>query len=311
MLGVLHPTFKPTIREVKEAKEMESVEAKVIEWAINKIKSYDSEKKLYNWSAIVLSILDVICGIIAIFYTTMAVTSVIASFICGTIWGGRLIQLIKAERLAKALKVMSTASIAYIAARKKRSEYMKKIFGNLKNNPLTIVFAILGGGVMGFASYKLAQVNFVTLPQWVLILIAIFAAILTVVLVVVLGWDNVKSAILRSAKKTLSADGYDKLIEYVDIIKAKETEQAELDAKTAAHDKEIEQAKLVIAEYEKRNKEYQKALGLLKSLNDVPQQDDVIKEIVVDKVAEVESKATDSEQAEQPSVLSDSDKEYR
>ena len=39
----------------------------VINWAIDKIKSYDSEKKLYNLSAIILSVLDVVCGIIAIF----------------------------------------------------------------------------------------------------------------------------------------------------------------------------------------------------------------------------------------------------
>ena len=55
---------------------MESVESKVVEWAMSKIDSYDNEKKLYNLSAILLSILDVVCGIIAIFYTAMAVTSV-------------------------------------------------------------------------------------------------------------------------------------------------------------------------------------------------------------------------------------------
>lgn len=70
---------------------MENTEAQVIEWAIKKLKSYDNEKKLYNLSAIILSVLDVLCGIISIFYTSMIVTSVIASIICGTIWGGRFI----------------------------------------------------------------------------------------------------------------------------------------------------------------------------------------------------------------------------
>ena len=98
---------------------MESTETQVIEWAIKKIKSYDNEKKMYNISAIILSILDVVCGIIALFYTTMIATSIVASIVCGTIWGGRFVQLIKAERLVKALKLMSTASIAYITARKK------------------------------------------------------------------------------------------------------------------------------------------------------------------------------------------------
>lgn len=111
--GILFPIFKPKDGEIKEAKIMESVESKVIEWAMNKIDSYDNEKKLYNLSAIIFSILDVVCGIITIFYTAMAVTSVIFSILCGTVWGGRVIQLIKVQRLAKALKVMSTASIAY------------------------------------------------------------------------------------------------------------------------------------------------------------------------------------------------------
>ena len=66
---------------------------------------------------------------------------------------------------------------------------MKKFFDNLKNNPLTLVFAIIGGGVMGFAAYKLAQLYFVALPQWAYILLAIVAAILTFVFKESLGWD--------------------------------------------------------------------------------------------------------------------------
>lgn len=303
--GVLFPICKLKDGKFKEAKIMESVESKVVEWAMSKIDSYDNEKKLYNLSAILLSILDVVCGIIAIFYTAMAVTSVIFSILCGTVWGGRVIQLIKVQRLAKALKVMSTASIAYITVRKRRSEYMKKIFDNLKNNPLTIVFAILGGGVMGFAAYKLAQIYFVALPQWMNIIFAISAAVLTVALVILLGWDSLKSAILRSAKKVLSKDGYDALINYVDTLKKQEDKQAELAAKTAAHDKEIEQARLVIAEYEQRNAEYQKAIELLKlQSSEIPQQIDVVKEDAVETVAEEIKEALD-EQFEEPSILSD------
>lgn len=91
----------------------------VIDWAIEKIKKFDNERKLYNLSAIILSVLDVLCGIIAIFYTSMLATSIVASILCGTIWGGRFIQVVKTERLAKSLKVMTTASLAYIAVRKR------------------------------------------------------------------------------------------------------------------------------------------------------------------------------------------------
>ena len=57
---------------------MDTQAQEVINWAIEKLNSYDSEKKLYNISAVILSVLDVICGIIAIFYTSMIVTSVVA-----------------------------------------------------------------------------------------------------------------------------------------------------------------------------------------------------------------------------------------
>lgn len=291
---------------------MENTEAQVIEWAIKKLKSYDNEKKLYNLSAIILSVLDVLCGIISIFYTSMIVTSVIASIICGTIWGGRFIQLIKAERLAKALKILSTASITYITVRKKRSEFMKKFFDNLKNNPLTIVFALIGGGVMGFAAYKLAQLYFVALPQWAYILIAIVAAVLTVVFVVLLGWDNLKPAILRSAKKTLSKDGYNTLVETVDALKAKEAEQAEIAAATAAHDREVEQARQIIAEREKQNAEYKKALELLASMNatdaaaaqPAPKPPDALTDKPVDMQA-TSTADTDAATHDTPSILSD------
>lgn len=291
---------------------MENTEARVIEWAIKKLKSYDNEKKLYNLSAIILSVLDVLCGIISIFYTSMIVTSVIASIICGTIWGGRFIQLIKAERLAKALKILSTASIIYITVRKKRSEFMKKFFDNLKNNPFTIVFALIGGGVMGFAAYKLAQLYFVALPQWAYILIAIVAAVLTVVFVVLLGWDNLKSAILRSAKKTLSKDGYNTLVETVAALKAKEAEQAEIAAATAAHDREVEQARQIIAEREKQNTEYKKALELLASMNatdaaaaqPAPKPPDALTDKPVDMQA-TSTADTDAATHDTPSILSD------
>lgn len=245
---------------------MDTTEAVVIEWAIKKLKAYDKEKKVYNISAITLSILDVLCGTIAIFYTSMIVTSIIASIICGTIWGGRLIQLIKAQQLAKALKVLSTASITYITVRKKRSEYMKNFYNNIKNNPFTILLALIGGGVMGFSSYKISLEYFADLPNWIYILIAVISSIVTVVFIVLLGWDSVKSAILRTAKKALSKEGYNALVSHVEVLKLHEAEQAEIAKTTAEHDKAIEEAKRLIEEHEKQNAAFKKAVELLAAM---------------------------------------------
>lgn len=242
---------------------LETQAQEVIDWAMKKLDSYDNEKKLYNISAIVLSILDVICGVIAIFYTSMIVTSVVASIICGTIWSGRCIQLIKAERLAKSLKVLSTASIAYIAVRKKRSEYMKKLLQNIKNNPLTIIFALLGGGIMAFATFKLAQLYFINLPLYLYFLFAVIAAIITITLVVVLGWDSVKPAILRSAKKSLGADDYDKVISFVGTLEQAAEKSKQEQRENEKKLKDVEQAKATVAEYEARKAAYENAKKII------------------------------------------------
>ena len=55
---------------------LETQAQEVIAWAMKKLDSYDNEKKLYNISAIILSILDVICGVVAIFYTSMSLSRI-------------------------------------------------------------------------------------------------------------------------------------------------------------------------------------------------------------------------------------------
>ena len=131
----------------------------VIEWAIQKLQDYENEKKLYNLSAIILSVLDVACGIITIFYAGMMMTSIMASILCGTVWGARFIQLAKAERLAKALKLLSAPSIAYLAARKRRSEIMSNI--KIKNWIIAIVniAAAIFGVVMVFVEPSVLTSN--------------------------------------------------------------------------------------------------------------------------------------------------------
>lgn len=119
----------------------------IIDWAINRLQSYDKEKKLYNITAIILSFLDVACGIATIFYAGMLATSIVASILCGTVWGARFIQLVKMEKLAQALKTLkvSTAlSLSYILVRKKRREFMKNT--KIRN------YVIAGLTILGFAA---------------------------------------------------------------------------------------------------------------------------------------------------------------
>lgn len=149
----------------------------VIEWAIQKLEDYEHEKKLYNLSAIILSVLDVICGVLAIFYTGMLLTSVVASILCGSVWGGRFIQLVKAERLAKALKLLSMPSIAYLATRKKRGEIMSNI--KIKNWIIAIlnVVAVIVGIVLMFVEPTVLTDNIIAVITGVGALLGVNVAI--------------------------------------------------------------------------------------------------------------------------------------
>lgn len=176
----------------------------IIDWAITKLEDYQKEKKLYNTSAILLSILDIVCGIITIFYSGMLITSVVASILCGTAWGARFVQLIKVEKFAKSLKLLSGASLTYIAIRKKRSEFMKNI--KITNWIVGIVT------VLGFSSVALCY--FIpALAEYIEYAVYALCAILPADLV----------AIFNNAK--ISAE---EIQEKVDIKKLK---QAEIEAK--------------------------------------------------------------------------------
>ena len=121
----------------------------LIDWAINKIEMFEKEKKLYNISAIILALLDVVCGMLASYYSLMIVNAVVATILCGTVWGARTVQVIKCEKLAQAIKAMSIPSMAYIAVRKRRGDFMKDV--KLRN----IVIGVLT--FLGFVSVILCH----------------------------------------------------------------------------------------------------------------------------------------------------------
>lgn len=195
----------------------------VIEWAIQKLQDYEREKKLYNLSAIVLSVLDVLCGVITIFYAGMMMTSIVASILCGTVWGARFIQLVKAERLAKALKLLSMPSLAYLATRKKRGEIMKNI--KIKNWIIAIlnVLAVIVGVVLMFIEPNIITDNIVAVITGIGALLGVNVAIPCFNNAKVTAEDKVKAAEtkkLKVAKKEAKAQ-------------IKKEQKAQIEAKTA------------------------------------------------------------------------------
>lgn len=195
----------------------------VINWAIQRLEDYEKEKKLYNLSAITLSILDVLCGVITIFYAGMMMTSIVASILCGTVWGARFIQLVKAERLAKALKILSMPSIAYLATRKKRGEIMSNI--KIKNWIIAILnVAAIGIGVaLVFVEPNLITDNIIAVISGVSALLGVNIAIPC--------FNNAK--VTKEEKAEIEAKKQLKIATKEAKAIIKEEQKAQIEAKTA------------------------------------------------------------------------------
>lgn len=195
----------------------------VIDWAIQKLQDYEREKKIYNLSAVILSILDVLCGVIALFQTAMVLTSIFASILCGTVWGARYIQLVKARNLAKALKMLSVPSLAYLATRKRRGEIMKNI--KIKNWIIAglNVAAVVVGIVLMFIEPNIITDNIVTVITGVGALLGVNVAI-----------PCFNNAIVTDEEKNKIAQNKQlKLAKKEAVLLLKEEQKAQIEAKTA------------------------------------------------------------------------------
>ena len=89
---------------------------------------YQKEQKLYNIAGIVLSLLDIIFGLLSLFYSALLITAVVTSVLCGTVWGARTIQVMKVSQLIKNLKILAIRGFVYIVTRRKRGD----LFMNIK-----------------------------------------------------------------------------------------------------------------------------------------------------------------------------------
>lgn len=128
-------------------------------WVEEKDRKFDSQSRLYNVSALALSALDAALGILAAFYTVLTAGAVLTSIICAATWGSRFIQLVKLQKLVKAVE---KGYFYYIKKRKNKEESktMKRIIQNIKNNPITLVAAFILAVVMGFAGYIVSQASY-------------------------------------------------------------------------------------------------------------------------------------------------------
>ena len=123
---------------------------------------YQKEQKLYNIAGIILSLLDIIFGLLSLFYGALLITAVVASVLCGTVWGARTVQVMKIRQLIKNLKVLAVPGFVYIATRKKRGD----LFMNIKIKNWIVagldLAAIIFGVVMVFVEPTIFTENIAT-----------------------------------------------------------------------------------------------------------------------------------------------------
>ena len=110
-------------------------------------KRYQKEQKVYNVAGIILSILDIAFGLLSLFYSALLITAVVASVLCGTVWGARTVQVMKIRQLIKNLKLIAVPGVVYIATRKKRGD----LFMNVKIRNWVIAILDLIAVVFGVA----------------------------------------------------------------------------------------------------------------------------------------------------------------
>lgn len=110
-------------------------------------KRYQKEQKVYNIAGIILSILDIVFGLLSLFYSALLITAVVASVLCGTVWGARTVQVMKIRQLIKNLKLIAAPGFVYIATRKKRGD----LFMNIKIRNWVIAVLDLVAVVFGVA----------------------------------------------------------------------------------------------------------------------------------------------------------------
>lgn len=208
------------------------------------VEELNKRARMFAKPMLVLSLLDVVFGILAIFCTSLQVTALLASAssLTAITVCGRVIQVSKINQLNKSLKTLNVISLAWFVNKYKKL-IKKKENGEVNTKKLSkIQIASIVGAIVGVA---FGIVSFLV-PQ------------------IQIGGNFAYNLLITSGVEALAAfagtfKGYAEKTEE-EIAKAKEKlaekEQAEKDAKykaALAKKAELEEINAIIAEHERNN----------------------------------------------------------
>ena len=189
--------------------------------------------KIIGNGAFALSLLDVLFGILAIFCTTLQLTSVIASVSSLTFItiGNRIIQVSKIRQVEKALRTADVIALTWFANKykkylKEKKKMVKQTKSTALQKVLTTILAIFGVGGIVVGLFP----AFINVSQYVTNIIAGISEAIAVVSGIWLSTTN---------DKVLSAD---------EIAKAEADDKAKKKAKAQAFLDKYEKARQIVEE---------------------------------------------------------------
>lgn len=201
----------------------------------------DNQCKIYNWVTVVLSILDVVTGLVCIICTTWQITAFVTSILTGTVVCSRTVQVLKAKNLLNTVRTIASVSGAYMFVRFKRGEFMAKIWQTILNNKWTILFSVIGAFFGFITGWTIAKTcGCAALAS---LFAGIGGAILVIIGVVFLGWEKVKEFTLRTSKKHLKPEAYETLVNVAIMLEEEEKKNKQAEAKYKEEQEALERAK--------------------------------------------------------------------
>lgn len=224
---------------------------KILRQLENLAEKLHKESKVYGTLTIILSVLDVLTGLICIVFTSIQITAFITSLLSGSVVCSRAIQVLKSRNLIKTIALINGVSASYIIGRAKKGEYMKNFF---KANKFSLILATGLGGIVGCSAFFLMPLVWATAPLYASILISCGIGITIWLMVFFLGKEKTFEYLLRVGTKYLPEDKISQVIE----IANKFTEEVKVAEKEEIEKKKLESEKLkakkIIEEYENAKK---------------------------------------------------------
>lgn len=198
------------------------------------VKTLEKKATMFGKGMLVLSLLDCIFGLLAIFCTSLTLTAFFASAtsltaitICG-----RVIQINKIQQLEKSLRTLNLLSLAWFVNKYKK--YIKKGESKVKTEKLSAIqIASIIGAVVGIA----------------------FAIVSVFVPAIAIAGDSIYNIFIATGVETICAfagsfKGYKKLTDdEIAKLEAKKAKKAEKEKAT-----EVAKAQAIIDEYENAKK---------------------------------------------------------